>query len=150
MSPLPLCADSQIVVQNNNSHGYHTWFEYDSLTVRFNTTLQMSGTTATLIFREAAGDIPTHMTLDTASESIATFDPLGTPGVVRVVAMQKPGCTDDCISLTFRDVRPGNTLIMVSDMLPGAVSNDVRALLTWADLQPSDELALFYKSLFAV
>ena len=147
MIPLPLCADSQFVLKNAAAPYYlNVLFVYDPQNLRLKKTLQMSGTNATGIVSAAEGGDPMNMFV---VGDISNFDPqLGLP-VVTVVTMQKPGCTDDCISLLLEHVDI-ETEFIVSDMLKGTGSINVRAQLKWGNVRPSDELALFYKSLLAV
>ena len=144
MIPPPLCADSQFV-SKYEAVPATIYFAYEPNNVRLNTTLQVSGTNDTYIGK--LGDTPAFINL--YGLSISGFDkPPGTPAVLKVVAMRKPGCTDDCMLLSTLHMGTENVPIIVSDMLEAG--SNASATVTWADVQPSEELALFYKSLLAV
>ena len=141
MTPLLLCADSQFVLVEGQLPSSIISFRYG-----LNTTLQMSGTTAKII--GYTGGTPVEIVVYGSDVSPNYNTPPGTPDVSRVVVMQKPGCKDDCMSLSTDYTGTKNASIIVSDML--AAGPYVRAQVTWADVEPSDELALFYKSILAV
>ena len=146
---LPLSADSQFVLDNgSNPSAYSAFsFHYDPQDARLNATLQISGTSVT--YTGIQDGKPAIISISSDSSSYALGTPPGTP-VLRVVAIQKPGCTNDCIALSTENADADNTPIIVSDMLTSGGLFNVRAQVTWADVQPSDELALFYTSLLAV
>ena len=140
--PFALGADSQFVLDQGQL------FTPVIITFRYgvNTTLQMSGTSAKVI--GSNGDMPAEIAVSVKSGGFPDFDtPPGTPPKSIIVAKQKPGCTDDCMLLvTSRSsADPAN---IVSDMLPAGPN--VRVQVMWKDVQPSDKLALFYKSILAV
>ena len=145
MTPHPPYADSQVVEKDQSYEAFE--FLYDPQNVRLNTTLQLSGTNVT--FNGTEGGKPAVINVVEAQYTFTEVLEVK-PAVLRVVAMNKPGCTDDCISLSTEETGTKNAPIIVSDMLKTGGPFDVRGKVTWADVQPSDELALFYKSLLAV